>query len=219
MMICPETFYEHELKGKTSAQIMTTIRGLKQEIGRLKNIVEHPDHQCTMHPSEGVRISCLRDYLERAKQALVEAGGNYTPSAAEQKAMAFDANIRHINKVVFSIGGCFNGYATRTYTIDGDNVHSDTEYSLSPKHSDMDNAAIEGMNKGYFFKALESLHIGEWRKNYTPRRFGIEILDGTQWTLEIYFSKNVKPAKIYGDNAYPYNFDRLLDLFEIGGER
>ena len=73
MMICPETYYEEYLKGKNAEQIMTAIRGLKQEIGRLKNIAEHPDYQCMIHPSEGVRISCIRDYIERAKQALVEA--------------------------------------------------------------------------------------------------------------------------------------------------
>lgn len=48
MMICPETFYEDKLKGKTATQIMTAIRGLKQEIGRLKNVVEHPDYECTI---------------------------------------------------------------------------------------------------------------------------------------------------------------------------
>lgn len=85
MMIGPETYYEEYLKGKTAAQIMTAIRGLKQEIGHLKNIVEHPNYQCTMHPSEDVRLWCNRLYLERAKQALVDAGGTYVPSKVESK--------------------------------------------------------------------------------------------------------------------------------------
>ena len=37
MMISPESYYEEYLKVKTKEQIMTSIRGLKQEIGRLKN--------------------------------------------------------------------------------------------------------------------------------------------------------------------------------------
>ena len=60
MMICPETFYETKLKGKTTAEIMTVIRGLKQEIGRLKNIAEHPEYQCMMLLSisaTGIRIN------------------------------------------------------------------------------------------------------------------------------------------------------------------
>ena len=35
-MISPESYYEEYLKGKTKEEIMTAIRGLKQEIGRLK---------------------------------------------------------------------------------------------------------------------------------------------------------------------------------------
>ena len=209
MMICPETFYEMYLKGKTAEQVMTTIRGLKQEIGRLKHIVEHPEYECTIHPSERVRISCSRDYLERAKQALEEVGGTYLPSAAEKKAMEFDENIPFINKIEFCIGGYFDGYET----IDGDKVHTNVEHSLILKPSNIDDFEIEEMDKDYLFEALKDLHIGEWRRNYTTSRF----CDGTQWDLKICFSNGHKPVKIYGDNAYPYNFDRLLELFEIEG--
>lgn len=215
MMICPETFYEMNLKGKTAEQIMTTIRGLKQEIGRLKNTVEHPEYECTMHPSERVRISCSRDYLERAKQALEEVGSTYVPSAAEKKAMEFDENVPFINKVEFCIGGYFNGYETRTYTIDGDTVHTNIEHSLILKPSNIGDFEIEEMDKDYLLETLKDLHIGEWRRNYNTRRFGYMVCDGTQWHLEIYFSNGYKPVKIYGDNAYPYNFDCVLELFEI----
>ncbi len=71
------------------------------------------------------------------------------------------------------------------------------------------------MDKDYLFEMLQRLHIGGWRKNYNTRRFGYMVYDGTQWHLEFYFSNNHKPVKIYGDNAYPYNFDRVLELFEI----
>ncbi len=37
MMICPETFYEMSLKGKSKEEIMTVIRSLKRKITRLKN--------------------------------------------------------------------------------------------------------------------------------------------------------------------------------------
>lgn len=218
MMISTQVFYEDQLKGKTAPQIMTIIRSLKQEIGRLKNIVEHPDYktrEIAICPSENTQISCARDYLERAKQALVEVGGEYIPSAAEQKALEFNANIPYISKVRFSIGGYHTGYETRTYTIDGDQVHMYVEHSLILKPSNIDDAEIEPWDKEEFLEHLENLHIGEWRKNYNTKRFGIMILDGTQWGLEIYFSNDHKPTKIYGDNAFPYNFDRLLELFEM----
>ena len=37
-------------------------------------------------------------------------------------------------------------------------------------------------------------------------------MDGTQWHLEIYFSDGHEPVKIYGDNAYPYNFREFQEL-------
>ncbi len=215
MMISPDTFYETNLKGKTAEQIMTTIRGLKQEIGRLKNIVEHPNYVGTVEPSERTRISCSQDYLERAKRALEEVGGTYVPSAAEKKAMEFDENIPFINKVEFCIGGYFNGYETRTYTIDGDKVHTNIEHSLILKLSNSGDFEIYEMDKDYLFESLKDLHIGEWRRDYNTRRFGYMVCDGTQWHLEIYFSNGYKPVKIYGDNAYPYNFDRALELFDV----
>lgn len=219
MMISPETFYEEKLKGKTAAEMMTVVRGLKREIGRLKNIMEHPDYQdreMVIHPGEDVQISCNRDYLERAKQALAEVGGEYVPSAAEQKVMEFDANIPYISKVKFTIGGYFGGYETRTYTIKDDKVHLYIEHSLFLTPSNLADSEIEPRDKEAFLEQLKTLHIGEWRKNYNAKRFGRMILDGTQWDLEIDFSNDHKPVKICGSNAYPYNFDRLFELFEMG---
>ena len=215
MMSSPETFYEMNLKGKTPDQIMTVIRGLKQEIGSLKNIVEHPEYKCAMCPSEGVRISCSRDYLERAKQALTEAGGTYIPSAAEKKSMAFDENIQFVNKVEFCIGGHFPGYEIKTYTIDGDRIHAHSEHMIFPNPSNFEGTEIESPDKDDFLEALKDLHIGEWRRRYNTYRFGYAICDGTQWSLKLYFSNGHRPVKIFGDNAYPYNFDRVLELFEI----
>jgi hypothetical protein len=215
MMICPETFYEEHLKGKTAAQIMTVIRGLKQEIGRLKNIVEHPDYECTMHPSERVRISCNQEYLKRAKLALAKTGGMYTLSVAERKSIEFDDNIQYINKVIFSIGGYFSGYETKTCTFVGDEVHILTKHSLKVDPLDLDDSGTEKLSKEDFLEQFKSLHIGEWRKNYNTKRFGYFVCDGTQWELEIYYDNERKPVKITGENAYPHNFDQLLELFEI----
>ena len=215
MMICPETYYEEHLKGKSASEILTVIRGLKQEIGHLKNVMEHPDYQCMMHPSEDVRLWCTRLYLERAKQALVDAGGTYVSSKAELKAEEFNANIPYINKVGFSIGGYFAGYETRTYTINGDSIHMDVEHSLILKPSNLGDVEIEELDKDFFLKGIAELHIGEWRKNYSPKRWGYEVLDGTQWHLYIYYSNGSKAVKIHGDNDYPYNFDKLQELFDI----
>ena len=212
MMISPETFYEMDLKGKTIEEILTVISRLKKKMARLKKIMEHPNYANAPKfcPSESVMLSCYRDYLLRAQMALMEAGGTYTPSAAEKKAMDFDENIPFINKVVFCIGGYWNGYETRTYTIDDDKISTYIEHSLNLTPSNIGDGEPPEIDKEYFLNSLEALHLGEWR-----RRYDSDVCDGTQWNLDIYYSNGHKPVKFYGNNSYPYNFDQLLELFEM----
>ena len=210
MMICPETFYEEKLKGKTPEQIMTAIRSLKREISRLKNIAEHPEYQCMMHPSESVRIMCLHEYLERAKMALVEAGGEYTPTAAERRVMDFDANIENIEKITFNYGDCFAN--RRTYTV---RIEEPIKYEMEIRFAyeqPVDDAEYDPVTKAEFFEMFSDLHIGEWKKYYDTERFGYFVLDGIQWDLTIEYNNGRKEFKCSGSNAYPYNFDQLVDI-------
>ena len=217
MMISPESYYEMNLKGKTAEQIMSIIRGLKQEFGRLKNAMEHPDYgsEPVMRPSESTRLLCTRDYLNRAKLALAEAGVVYKPSQAELKAQEFENNFPFISKIIFSIGGFFGGYESRTVTINGDEICINVEHSLIPIPSNLGEFEIEPLDKEEFMDELSRLYIGEWRCSYRPERFGYSYCDGTQWELEIQFSNGAKPFKCYGDNSYPYNFDKFQELLGI----
>lgn len=214
MMIGPEGYYEERLKGKNADQIMTAIRGLKREISRLKLIMEKPDYHCMMHPSEDVRIWCNRLYLERAKQALIEVGGTYIPTKVEKKEEEFNASLPYIGKVEFSIGGFFSGVETKTFTIDGDKVNTEVSSMKFPPELPEDNDD-EAMDKETLIEGLADLHIGEWRKRYDPSRWGYMVCDGTQWHLYIYFTNGKRPVKIEGSNDYPYNFNSLLELFDV----
>ena len=217
MMICPETFYEMRLKGKTSEQIMTVIRSLKREITKLKNIIEHPNYELrslVVEPTEQVQLSMNREYLERAKKALIEAGGCYTPSIVEQKAIDFDANIPYINKIILSIGGFLYGYETTTYIIKDDKIEMKTTNTFGFEEENGFFPFV-APQKDYLFEQLKNLHIGEWRKKYDINRFNIAVMDGTQWNLEIYYSNGRRSTKIHGNNAYPYNFNELLKLFNM----
>lgn len=100
MMIDPE-YHKEGLKKKTAEQIMAEIRRLKNAIGRLKNAMEHPNYEemVVKAPRDAVRLSFLRQYLERTKEALAEVGGTYIPSKAELKAKAFDDSIPLITKM------------------------------------------------------------------------------------------------------------------------
>lgn len=217
MMISPESYYEMNLKGKNAEQIMSAIRGLKNEIGHLKNIMEHPDYgsELIACPSESTRLWCSREYLERAKVALLEAGGEYKPSQAELKAIEFDKNLSAIRKIVFTIGGFFGGYETRTISFENEEMQVNVQYALPVASEETPIDLLLPYNKAAFLNELSCLHIGEWRSKYNLRRFGYEVLDGTQWELEIHYKNGIKPFKIYGDNAYPYNFDEFKELLGI----
>jgi hypothetical protein len=215
MMISPEGYYEEYLKGKTKEQILTVIRGFKQEIGRLKNTMESPDYgvRPIIHPSEDTRLHWAREYLERAKQAYAEAGGTYTLSKAEEKVADFDANMDAIYKISFSIGGFFGGY--RSYVVElSDELKAYTKlWEDEEPILLLDDDSKELFTKDTFIASLKGLHIGEWRRRYSTKRFGYTVCDGTQWELEFEYDNGHKPVKFDGDNSYPYNFDKFQMLF------
>ena len=215
MMISPESFYEEYIKGKSEKQIISTIRGLKNRIGHLKNTIEHPEYVCTMRPSEKTQLWCNRLYLERSILALEKIGGTYKPSKAELYAAEFDKNIPHICELVFSIGGYFSGYETRTYFLDKEHLRMNINHTLITKPSNLNIEADYPLTKQELLDGILNLHIGEWRKSYMPERFGYTVLDGTQWELEIHYSNGHKPVKFYGSNSYPYNFDDLTELLGV----
>ena len=214
MMISDDVFYEQHLKGKSESEIKSIIRNLKRKINNLKNIAEHPDYKCTIHPSEATQISCNRMYLERAKEALAELGVEYEPTREELKAKEFESKIPFIEKIVFDIGGYFGGYTKTTITID-DKIQKYFEHSLERQPSPVpDCNENNSMTREEFFYKFSEIYIGEWRKKYDTYRFGFEVMDGTQWSLEIYYFNESKPVRIYGDNAYPYNFSKFTDLID-----
>ena len=217
MMISPESYYEEYLKGKTKEQIMTAIRGLKQEIGRLKNSMENPHGgiKTVMHPSEDTRLHWNREYLEKAKEAYAEAGGTYTLSKAEEKAADFDANIDAISKITFSIGGYFGGYSNYVVELTDELKAYTKLWEDKEPLSLWDEDNQEPCTKDTFIVALKDLHIGEWRRRYSTKRFGYMVLDGTQWELEFEYSNGHKSVSFDGDNSYPYNFDKFQMLFGI----
>ena len=216
MMTSPESYYEEYLKGKTKEEIMTAIRGLKQEIGHLKNPMEKPydGMKTVIHPSEDTCIYWSREYLDIAKQAYVEAGGTYTLSKSEEKAADFDANINAICKIAFNIGGYFGGYSTYIVELSEEmKVYTKLWEDEEPLLLLDDNE--EPFTKNSYIAALKELHIGEWRRRYTTKRHGYIVLDGTQWELEFEYTNGHKPVRFDGDNSYPYNFDKFERLFGI----
>ena len=198
------------LKGKDEKQLLSAIRGLKNEIGHLKKVMEHPDYKNTpiMHPSESVRVSCTREYLTRAIQALEEAGGTYQPSKAELKAKEFQDNLEYLSKITFEIGGFFDGITRYVIEFQGDKagfISSKFDCILEEKP----------MDKEEVIWLLYRLYIGEWKKYYDPKRFGYFVLDGTQWNVSFEYSNGYKTVEFAGSNDYPYNFSEFIEIFGL----
>lgn len=216
MMISPEYYYEEYLKGKNEKQILTVIRGLKNRIGHLKNVMENPNYGTApiIHPSEDVQISCNRLYLQRAIKALDDIGCPYKYSKVELKSIELHNDLEHICKITFEIGGYFQGFTEYTIEMTDDSATMNSINRLSPER----NETGKKIDKNELLYQLSELYIGEWRKDYNPERFGFTVLDGTQWQLKLEFNNGRKPCEFGGSNSYPYNFNKLLDIFEIDGD-
>ena len=114
-----------------------------------------------------------------------------------------------MKRFILGIGGFFGGYNKHIYTVSGDRVLFDLEHSFYPKPTNR--PVCEPFTREEFVRGLAELHIGEWKKNYVNPL----VLDGTQWNLDIEYEDGRKPFHIYGSNAYPYNFDELLEFLGI----
>ena len=212
MMIGPEAYYDERLKGKKAGEIEKEIRRLRREISRLKKVIEHPRYFRDTCPSEDTVIWCDRLYLERAKQALVDEGGVYIPTAAEKRADRFQADIPHICKLELSIWRFDGEMKRRSYTVCGGEIRLDITDPSDVLDTELYD---EDMDRDGLLSSVAELHIGEWRSHYDPSRFGYEALDGESWELTVRYSGGRRSRKFSGSNSYPYNFGDLTALFCI----
>ena len=93
-----------------------------------------------------------------------------------------------------------------------------TEKVISERFGEENVEELSLEDKDDFLDGFAALNIGEWRSNYDTERFGYYVMDGTQWELEIHYSNGNKTKSYYGSNAYPYNFNKLLELVEYDYE-
>lgn len=214
MMISPECYYEEHLKGRSVKEIEDRIQELRDQIKRLVMTLEAPDygHDLITFPSEDVQLHMSRLYLEKAKEALLEAGGSYLPSEEELKSEAFNDRLAFLNRIELTIKVFAVSHEkwTVTFSEDGGKL-SLIRY---PIYGIGDPEVEEGgdVSKAYFLQSLADLRLGEWPSNYEPADHGHAVLDGISWDLELSFSDGGESVKYTGSNAYPYNFDKLKFL-------
>ena len=141
-----------------------------------------------------------------AKKALVDAGGEYKETNEEKRARAFLERLPSLRRMELEIGGFFGGWEKYVIEIDRDTLTRDTVMVLR----DLDDPEVE--TREALLEYLRDMHLEEWRKDYSPERYGIYILDGTQWSLKLIYDDG-KTREYEGDNVYPWNFGELCRLF------
>ena len=211
MMSSPENYREEFLVGKSKEEIASRIRNLKREIGRLKNVLEHPCYECAMRPGEYVQLKMSYLYLEEAKKAFEELGGTYVPGEAEQKIAKFNEDLDSVAKITFEHGSCMGRRKIRTIEVCDDGLKMEEAHRFC---FDGEVKTFYSKEKNALIERLQELNLGGWRKHYDTFRFGVAVMDGKSWSLEISFSNGRRAVRFLGENAYPYNFDDLEKLFD-----
>ena len=205
MMICPLSVFE-ELKDKPEKEIRTAIRGYKNQIGRLKKILESPNFEEVMCPSHELQLQMNREYLQNAIMALISAGFEYQPSKCEEKSDLFNERLEDLMQIEFNVGGFFEGH--ERYIIKF-NETNDALFTYDVGFSSDSEAVRKTISKQECIKELKDLYMGEWKLRYWA-----DVLDGTQWEVKLWFYNN-KQKLFHGSNAFPFSFNKLKELFEM----
>jgi hypothetical protein len=209
MMECPFSYVQDEIVGRPQEEMLSKIRGLKQEIGKLKNKAENmADDEIRFCPSYETQIKVMRDYLDLAIFEYEKAGGKYEMSVREKRAAAFDEDIDSIVAVILRYGGFCEGTETRRVFFEENEIK--TERMFSNGLEDDGAKLFDGVTKAAFLNKFYKLHIGEWNHKYEDP----DIYDGTQWELVIEY-ENRRNRTYWGSNKFPYNFEELLGVMEF----
>ena len=181
-----------KLETKNSNEILKIIKSTKSKMGKLKRIMENPSYKPTKCPTELTMYKCEREFLDSAICKYILLTGEYNYSNIEKKDVCFNQKLDNLVKITFNFNEWISplGY---TNTIRLSKLGEKDKISLVER--------------------LKNLHIGEWRKNYTPDRYGVCVLDGNSWSLTLEF-KERKKLTYNGINAYPYNFRELTNILE-----
>ena len=211
MMISPESYYA-EVKDKSPAEIEKEIRKLKRSIARVKKDIENPEGEPDkICPSRSTMIYWSREYLKMAKRALSETGGEYHETKEEQRAHMFLENLPNLRRMELEICN-FMSWDEYVIEIDGDTVKH-----LPKLESLIVEEQVETREE--LLDRLRDVHLEEWKKTYSPKPYGMYILDGTQWDLKLEYSDGIRPVKYEGDNVFPWNFEELCAIFGMDWAR
>ena len=210
-------------------RIQKEIASVKRDIQFQKNYMERPNESLTPKRSGKYMYQLIkgRERLASLKNDLKKAGGEYKPDEADIRAAELLDNLLFLERLTFRIGGFCGGHHMYTVKAAYDFVEGGPFYYTfadgSEKLSTTDPILVSCLNGSTEeIKTLEDLgcylqdiHLEEWLPEYWPDRFGVEIVDGTQWHLKVEFSNGYSAWESFGSNSYPYTFDDFQELFGL----
>ena len=215
MIICPNTYYKERLLGKDSAEIALEIDTLRREIKRLRRVVENPAYEDVGRVTERDLLRVTMQYLERAKDALTEAGGVYFPTAEELLAERFCERVKDISKITLKLGSYRGNSRCVSYTLTENDAVAEVSLGRHGWHTGNRAAPVpRKMSAKELQESLVKINVGAWRREYRAEQYGVYVYDGGYWSLYISYRDGGR-LRHFGENAYPYNFGELRRLFGI----
>ncbi|CAK1221531.1 hypothetical protein [Fructobacillus evanidus] len=159
------------------------------------------------------------EHLLEKKAELIAHGGSYPLMEVDLREAGFNHKIETIDKMEVITGDYMWGQQNNTFTVVGDDLIASSYFvKMGTEETDDLNFKSERlMTKADFFQALKDLRVGSWERKYVNE----SVMDGTQWSVRIYFNRGLEVLTIEGSNDYPENmeeFNRVfnLDLFDDG---
>ena len=167
-------------------------------------------------PSNWIAISDSHDWIDLANTELLARGETINLSREQKNIEKLNQKLNEDEfyklKFSFKYGNKYFIYSYRL--IDEQNkkcVHSNAYDVFGAKWK---NDTLIDMSADSFFEQLKEFRIGAWKKSYNSLDYGIAILDGASWNLEIKFVDGKKQI-FSGMNAFPCNFFEVFKYLNI----
>ena len=204
---------------------------VKKEIAELKWVLEDPRYPFSdrNRDEDLKRLSSLREELKSALLAEGEHRAATDPTADgaddeenksaravlvdEERLATYEKKLPYIKSVMLNVDGFYSGVRSFTAIIEPACVRVLRESGTAERaERARSSVGFAALSRSEFFSALEELRLGEWLESYDPERYGAFASDGVKWRLEITY-KGRRPSFVsQGNNLFPYNYNKLLEL-------
>lgn len=135
--------------------------------------------------------------------------GSFTSWLKRLKDIDWQQQERTITKIEFECGGFFGGYTTYRLIFDTNGAELYRTPSLGESEP-FDKKVYSAQEADYLKERFSLIRTEYWNANYPNP----SVCDGEQWSLAIHYSDGYRSSSS-GSNAYPENWNSILEFFGI----